>query len=470
MTKIASFDSVYLADLFIVTNGPFATVGGLAYHYDKDTGAWQPLSQTELLKHIYKMNRAGYVKEEVNNKGVRTTTPLNLGPKQQNDIATNVMRDEHPADAAFRASPARGIAFRNRFVTIDDKKGLVDAPNAPENYATTSLPFDYDPEAKAPRFQKMLNELFAKDSAEDREAKKKALAQFYGACLFGLGPKFERCFILSGSGANGKSTFMEIMQDTLFQKTSKSVAPDKWDHEYYIASLHGARLNTVSEIPSSEVFVSEKFKQVITGDEQTGRHPGEKPFSFRPMAGHVFSANEMPQTGDVTEGFWRRFVVIPFTQKFDGKGGGRDAVKNPIIENEAPGIVNWAIEGVLDLRRRGGYTEPESHTAAMKEWKKNADVALHFKDSCCEDAKGPDNWTSVADLYASYRLWAHDSGHRQMSAMTFGRRLTQLGIGKAKRAENTFYALRLKESKYWVDYRGGGQVELKVVQEEKKNG
>ncbi len=469
MPEIKSFQPVDLADLFICQNGPFATVGGLAYHYDEDTGAWSPLSQSEMLKQIYKLNRAGYFKKETDSKGVTKVTPLTLPPKLQNDIATCVMRDEHPADEAFKANTGRGIAFRNRFITIGPG-GIEDAPNAPENYATTSLPFDYDPNARAPKFEKMLDEMFAKDEAPDRAHKKQALAQFYGACLFGLAPKFERCFILSGGGSNGKSTFMEIMQDALFQKTSKSVGPDKWDHEYYIASLHGARLNTVSEIPASDVFVSEKFKQVITGDEQTGRHPGERPFNFRPIAGHVFSANELPSTGDVTEGFWRRFVVITFTQKFDGKGGGREAIKRPIVDKEAPGIVNWAIEGILDLQRRGGYSEPESHTAQMKEWKKNADVALHFKDCCCEDSKGPESWTSVADLYGAYKEWAGAAGHRQMSSMTFGRRLTQLGVGKTKKAENTYYALRLKESKYWIDFKGGGQVELMVVQEEKKNG
>jgi putative DNA primase/helicase len=32
----------------------------------------------------------------------------------------------------------------------------------------------------------------------------------------------------------------------------------------------------------------------------------------------VFSANEMPQTYDTTEAFWRRFVVVPFHNRITG--------------------------------------------------------------------------------------------------------------------------------------------------------
>lgn len=452
-----------IAEEFVRVNGPFAYVNGLAYRYDDRTGAWQPVAQLDLLRDIQEMNHGRYYTEErkAGSPDVKTSY-LMMGPRAQNDVATCITRMKFPDDTQFATNPGRGIAFPNGYITVD-KNGPAITQNKPENYATASLPFHYDPDAKAPHFEEMLNQLFKDDP--DREAKKLALAQFYGACLFGRATKFERCFILLGGGSNGKSTFMEVMQDTLFQRTARSVSPERWDHEYYIASLHGARLNTVSEIPSSDVFGSEKFKLVITGDEQTGRNPTEKPFSFRPVAGHVFSANEMPSTGDVNPGFWRRFLVVPFNRNFTG--GKRENIKDPIVNNEAPGVLNWAIKGLVDALNRGGYVIPDSHTMAMAEWKRTADAVVDFIESCCD--KSESEPTSVAELYEEYKVWALATGHRIMAAVTFGKRLTSAGVSKHKKASNTHYGIRVKERRYWADFRGGGETELKVVKEEKAN-
>jgi len=465
---LGSFHPLEIAEAFVSSRGPFAFVNGLAYRYSDATGAWRPVAQLDLLKDIQKMNYDRYYMEETKeNKRDGTTTTktkyLMMAPRAQNDVATCITRMTFPADKQFEANPGRGIAFPNGYVTVD-KDGPKVVGNKPENYATANLPFQYDPHATAPYFEEMLNQLFRDD--EDREAKKLALAQFYGACLFGRATKFERCFILLGGGSNGKSTFMEVMQDTLFQRTSRSVSPERWDHEYYIASLHGARLNTVSEIPSSDVFGSEKFKLVITGDEQTGRNPTEKPFSFRPLAGHVFSANEMPSTGDVNPGFWRRFLVVPFNRNFTG--GKRENIKAPIIDGEAAGVLNWAIKGLVSALINGGYVIPDSHTMAMAEWKRTADAVVDFVESCCEKSETAP--TSVAELYEEYKFWALNTGHRVMAAVTFGKRLTSAGVSKHKKASNTHYGIKVKARRYWADFKGGGETELKVVEKEKANG
>ncbi len=453
--ELGSFHPQVIAEACVQKHGPFAHVQGVTYHYNQRTGAWSAVSHTELLKDIQAMNKDRYYIEETK-KGDTVTRYLLMAPRLQNDVATCILRMRFPDDLDFAANPGRGIAFPNGYVTVD-KDGPKVVGNKPDNYGTAALPFQYDPAATAPHFEEMLNQLFLGD--DDREAKKLALAQFYGACLFGRATKFERCFILLGGGSNGKSTFMEVMQDTLFQRTSRSVSPERWDHEYYIASLHGARLNTVSEIPSSDVFGSEKFKLVITGDEQTGRNPTEKPFSFRPIAGHVFSANEMPSTGDVNPGFWRRFLVVPFNRNF--VGGKRENIKEPIINSEAPGVLNWAIKGLVSALNSGGYAIPTSHTMAMAEWKRTADAVVDFVESCCEKSDAAP--TSVAEIYEEYKHWATNTGHRTMAAVTFGKRLTSAGVSRIKRASNTHYGLRVKERRYWADFRGGGETELKVV-------
>lgn len=458
MPKIDSFHPNTVAAVFEALQGPFAVDRGALYRYEGKTGAWSPLDQNTLLREIHKLSFVDLWREEQKN-GQPVRIMLNMLPKQENDVATAIMRTEYPHDAGFARRQGGGIALRNKYVDVS-KDGPVVTDNRPENYSTTSLPFSYDPGAVCPQFERVLQNLFKNDEPADREAKIKALAQFYGATLFGLAPDFARCLVLSGGGSNGKSTFQEIMQKGLFQQSSVSVSPARWDEEYYIATMLGMRLNTVSEIPSAEVFVSDAFKAFITGDQVTGRHPSGRPFDFNPVAGHVFSANELPATGDVSEGFWRRFLVVEFTAKFTG--GSRANLVAPILEKELPGVFNWALRGAIDALRQGEYTLPLSHTNAMNEWKKDADALLSFL-VCAGDRSG-DIWTPFADVYKDYLEWTAVTRHGTMSANKFARRLVSAGVPKKRLADTTYYQVRMKERRFWIDVPGGGEAELKVVE------
>jgi putative DNA primase/helicase len=255
------------------------------------------------------------------------------------------------------------------------------------------------------------------------------------------------------------------MQRGLYQKAFVAVSPSRWDNDYYIASMLEQRLNTVSEIPSAEVFVSDAFKAFITGDQVTGRHPSGRPFDFNPIAGHVFSANELPATGDVSEGFWRRFLVVEFTARFSG--GSKANIVEPILASELPGVFNWAVEGALEALKQKEYTLPLSHTHAMNVWKKDADALLSFV--ACAGDTGGDIWTPFAEVYEDYLHWTALTRHGTMSANKFARRLVSAGVPKKRLADTTYYKIRMKERRFWVDVPGGGEVELKVVETKEKS-
>lgn len=445
-----------IAAWFVAQRGPFVRATGATYHYSEESGVWLPVTESELQRQIHATDGDLFY-EERHRRGGSIRQIIRLFPGQVKQVAEAIMWTRFPGDEKFASSPGRGVAMRNGYVEVN-ALGPNLRPNSPENYATASLPFAYDSGAKAPRFREMLAQIYAKDDAEDRAAKISALAGFYGACLFGLATRFEVCLLLLGAGSNGKSTLMEILEEILFPDLARAVSPDKWDHEYYLESLHRARLNTVSEIPTAKIFASERFKQVITGDTLTGRAPREKPFQFRPTAGHVFSANDLPATQDVTAGFFRRFRILTHTNDFTAAGGGRSSIKGPILA-EAPGVLNWAIDGLVSALRTGSIPTPPSHNRILAEWRRGADAAHDFIESCC--ARDVEALTSVAALYEAYKDWAALTGHRFMSTMTFGRRLTSLGIHKVKRADNTHYKISLRDRQFWIDVVGGGRVEKK---------
>jgi putative DNA primase/helicase len=116
-----------------------------------------------------------------------------------------------------------------------------------------------------------------------------------------------------------------------------SVEPQNWGHEYHRAKLAGTRINLVAELPKAEILASSHFKQIITGDLTSARHPYKEAFNFRPTAGHIFLANNLPTVNDHSYGFWRRQAILEFKHVFAGRNAD-SSLTDTIIKNELPGM------------------------------------------------------------------------------------------------------------------------------------
>ena len=81
-----------------------------------------------------------------------------------------------------------------------------------EDFLTYQLPFDYNPDAKAPIFQRFLDEVLP-----DKQ-RQMILAEYLGFVFIKNGNnalKEEKSLILFGTGANGKSVFYEVVRALL---------------------------------------------------------------------------------------------------------------------------------------------------------------------------------------------------------------------------------------------------------------
>lgn len=394
--------------------GPFlAAPEGLIYQYQKE-GYWKLLSHGELQKEVFKCSKLGWYARIPSRHG-HVPSPLRITSYFMNCVANLMMY----ADLQ-KFEPSPGIALRNGFLTIGGLK-----ENKPMNFAGRYLDLEYRPSAHPSKFLQMLAEIFGKDSPEWAQDKIRTLQKFFGACLFGLATRYSKALILLGAGANGKSTLQEVVEHAIFMGRSSSVHPTKWSREYYVAGLFNSDLNTVSELPKNEELSPDVFKAVISGEAIQGRLPKEKPFKFAPTAGHVFSANNLPQTDDTSEGFWRRVIIIPFTQDFRKvSNASKDDIKAPILAEEREGILNWAFEGAKALVADGGYNIGEWHTTAINEWRDESNSVRPFLSECTKKADDPNYRCSSAELYDDYKFWCWQNGIHPLGRPAFGRVLS----------------------------------------------
>lgn len=410
---------------------------GSFYRYEAAAGVWRALDDDEVGRAV--MGFAG------------VTVP---GPKGK-PVALRVNEGRVRGSSAcaarlagrpdfFDGAPA-GICFRNGFVTVD-KTGAKLSLHSPEHRATAALHFDYDPRADGTRFGKFLSEIFAGES--DIGERLALLSQFIGGCLIGVAPVFEKCLILTGMGGDGKSRLLFILRRLFPPSTVAAVSLQELAGgraEYYRAQLANKRVNILSELPEAGIVESASIKAVISGDQVGARHPAERPFDYRPTAGHIFAANSLPAVDDATDGFWRRFFILTFPHQFVAGKNADPHVADKIIGAEMPAVAAWAIEGAVRLLNQECYTMPASSAAAMAEWRFGADQVRQFVAD--EIMVGTGVETRGQPLYDAYRAWAAKAGHQKpMARNKFLLRLkTALGIHKREDAGGSWWPVEVRE-------------------------
>jgi putative DNA primase/helicase len=315
--------------------------------------------------------------------------------------------------------------------------------HSPEHRARTGYPFTYDRRSPT-RFLAFLESVWRDDA--DKDEKIALVQEFGGACLIGNATTYQRAIVSKGAGANGKGVTTQILVAAMPPESTTAIPPQEMGNEYRRAMLAGKRLNVVNELPEADIIDSEAFKAVVAGDPIVGRHIRQPPFTFQPVAGHFFAANRLPGTNDLTHGFWRRLVVLEFNRSFTTDPARNPHLAREIIDTELPAIVSWLLEGAVRLMREREYTVPASHSQAVAEWRRNADQVAQFVEERTRPlGAGEALGEGASDLYAAYRQWAIQNGHRPVAANKFGSRMSDLGRPSEHTKHGNRYPLVVKQ-------------------------
>ena len=417
----------------LTADGDLVHSEGEFYQYDASSGLFEIVQREELSRTVQQF--AGRL--IIGRDGSRVLR-ISRGIV---DGALRLGADRISNPSFFDGAP-RGVAFRNGFVTVT-REGIEVEPNGPSNRARTALPFDYDPCARCERFDQFQDEVFLGD--EDATDKKAALAEFAGACLLGLATAYARAIVLLGPGRNGKSVFIDILLALFPESARAAVPPQVFESDYHRALLAGKLINSVAELPRADILRGEAFKAIVAGDIVTARQIYRPPITFRPRAGHVMAANQLPLSDDLTVAFWERVLIIQFNRIFAQHERDKTLTRR-IVGTELPGVAAWALRGAEALLRRGdqgGFTEPSSHAGTLAAWRLRADQVRQYLGERTRPTTDPRLRVQARWLYADYREWAKDNGHKQLSNPTFGERVNALGIRRVKPHSQAFYELEL---------------------------
>jgi putative DNA primase/helicase len=263
------------------------------------------------------------------------------------------------------------------------------------------------------------------------------LAEWGGYCLT-RETRIEKCLLLKGEGANGKSTFLEGILSVLRSWASTLELSQMFD-KFKLAQLQGKLVNIATDIDTHHV-IDPMFKKLVSGEEVEVEKKFKNPFRFRPFCKFLFSANDFLPTRDKSHGFFRRFDVIEFKKQFLEQE--RDENVKEIIKSgvEAQGIFCWMYWGLKHLLlNRWKMTPSPEFEATKQEFEMAANPLRQFLEECCtvenrfNERGEPVYWVATEVFRQRYVAWCSEKGYEVLAENKLGREMKRLGFEHQRR-------------------------------------
>jgi len=301
-------------------------------------------------------------------------------------------------------------------------------PHDPGKRITKLAPVVYDPAATCERWMMFLSEIFGAD-----EALIAFMRRLAGYCLFGGNPEQVIAF-LWGTGANGKSTFLETISELLGDYAATTTSETVLAREggsnnqvFALARLKGARLVTMSETEEGQRLAESLVKVMTGGEKIAARFSHGNFFEFVPEFIPVVVTNHMPELRNVDEAMRRRVLLIPFRMTIAVED--RDPFLKRTLREELSGILNWALDGLREYYERvsdgaPGLAPPPSVQSATAEYFSEQDPLGPFAEGVC--LFEPQARCTKTEIYKAYMRHCEETGAYCLSQTRFGRRMKDL--------------------------------------------
>lgn len=263
----------------------------------------------------------------------------------------------------------------------------------------------YDPSAHCADLDKMLNRVFL----GDREVID-LFEEMIGACLLKHN-RYQKAFMLYGSGSNGKSTILNLIKKFLGQLNYSSMSLENVTGRFNVAELENKLANIGDDIDNVVIKDTGTLKKLFAGNSLQVERKGERPFMIEPYATHIYTANNIPRSYDKSDGFYRRWIFIPFNAKFKIDDPDFDPlIEDKITTPEALSyFLNIGIRGANRLLKNGRFTEPVRVKEALEAYKADNSNTLTWIEDKGHDV---DYFLehSTDKLYSDFVDWCKQSG------------------------------------------------------------
>lgn len=304
------------------------------------------------------------------------------------------------------------IAFRNGIYNIVTDE-LLDFD--PKYVLTNLIPWDYNPNAYSEIADKTLNNI----SCHDKDIRS-LLEECIGYTFYRRN-ELSKAFFLTGTGANGKSTFLTMVKDLLGNANHSSLDLNELSERFSVVAMVGKLANVGDDI-SDEFLQGDTislFKKIVSGNDIKAENKGQDAFFFKPTVKLLFSANEIPRMRNRGfEAIKRRMVIIPFNATFTKDSPDYDAylsykLKDPQVMEY---LIQLGIKGLHRVLTNQGFTDSEEVREQIELFEKDNNPLLLFLDEVGEEEI---LYHTTKESFMRYDTFCYEGGYTKVAQQTF---------------------------------------------------
>ena len=238
-------------------------------------------------------------------------------------------------------------------------------------------------------------------------------------------------FFLYGTGANGKSVFVNtlatILGDYATNAPMDTFMETRTDrHPTDMAGLRGARFVAAIETEQGKRWAESKLKNLTGGDKISARFMRQDFFEFFPQFKLFVAGNHKPAIRNIDEAMKRRLHLIPFTITVPPERRDKNLQQKLLAERD--GILAWAVQGCLDWQRHGRLDPPQRVVEATEEYFEAEDALGRWLDERCVREANAKSLT--AELFNDWKQWAEAAGEFVGAQRRFSDLLITRGLEK----------------------------------------
>lgn len=268
------------------------------------------------------------------------------------------------------------------------------------------IPVKYDPTVTCDVVDHLIERVFCKD--------KQLIDLFHemlGSCLI-KHSKYQKAFILIGSGSNGKSTLLEMVMNWIGKQNYSTIdITELAGNRFAPVGLENKMINIGDDCNNSMLKNTGMLKKIFAGQEIRVEKKGQDGYNITPYATHIYSSNELIKSSDKTDGYYRRFVFLPMMARFSPTDPDYDPlIEEKVATDEAMShLLNLAIKGARKLIHDGKFLEPKAVQEMLDHYKVENTLSLQWIedkgidiDHCLDTAR--------IDLYNEFKSWCSQNG------------------------------------------------------------
>jgi P4 family phage/plasmid primase-like protien len=381
---------------------------------------------------IYKKDAISYLSEDI-----RKIFGQSYSSQKANKIISKIQVDTfEEAEEFFKEQDVYKIPVLNGILNIKTRK--LEAFN-PKYRFFNKLPVVYNPENDCKKIKKFLADIVKESSDVD------LLQEMIGFSIL-REYRYEKAFMLSGNGRNGKSKLLQLIKLLLGIENCSSISlQDLENDDFSKSNLLNKLVNIAGDISNEAIKNAGNFKALTGRDLITANRKFKNHIKFINYAKMFFSSNELPTTYDLTEAFFMRWIIIDFPYKFISEEEYKKSedkinlkIRNEKIieeitsQEEMSGLLNFALEGLERLEKNRDFTYSKQTEEVKKIWLRKSNSFNAFCMDCLEEDYN--SYIVKQELKSNYvkycRIYklkiAGDKAIKNILSTTFGASESQL--------------------------------------------